>query len=167
MHHTQSANRGWEALEASNAATCCKEVKSLSVDGKKKKIADALATWRRQRQPTPVFLPRESCGWRSLVGCRLWGRTESDMTEATCSSGSQGNREFLDLGKELYDPSSSAHYWSRLSFSPGGFANLPQLSCFTNFASYTTTRLSVFLSFHWLKMGYLMYIMYLMYILTL
>ena len=30
-----------------------------------------------------VFLPGESQGWRSLVGCRLWGRTESDTTEAT------------------------------------------------------------------------------------
>ena len=34
-------------------------------------------------QPTPVFLPRGSQGRGSLVGCRLWGRTESDMTEAT------------------------------------------------------------------------------------
>ena len=34
-------------------------------------------------QPTPVFLPGESQGWGSLVGCRLWGRTESDTTEAT------------------------------------------------------------------------------------
>ena len=34
-------------------------------------------------QPTPVFLPGESQGQRSLVGCRLWGRTESDTTEAT------------------------------------------------------------------------------------
>ena len=39
--------------------------------------------WRRKWQPTPVFLPGESQGWGSLVGCRLWGRTESDMTEAT------------------------------------------------------------------------------------
>ena len=39
--------------------------------------------WRRKWQPTPVFLPRESQGQRSLVGCHLWGRTESDMTEAT------------------------------------------------------------------------------------
>ena len=38
--------------------------------------------WRRKWQPTPVFLPGESQGRRSLVGCRLWGRTESDMTEA-------------------------------------------------------------------------------------
>ena len=30
-----------------------------------------------------VFLPGESQGRRSLVGCRLWGRTESDTTEAT------------------------------------------------------------------------------------
>ena len=38
---------------------------------------------RRQWQPTPVFLPGASQGWGSLVGCRLWGRTESDTTEAT------------------------------------------------------------------------------------
>ena len=34
-------------------------------------------------QPTPVFLPGESRGQGSLVGCRLWGRTESDTTEVT------------------------------------------------------------------------------------
>ena len=39
--------------------------------------------WRRKWQPTPVFLPGESHGQRSLVGCSPWGRTESDKTEAT------------------------------------------------------------------------------------
>ena len=39
--------------------------------------------WRRKWQPTPVFLPGESQGWGSLVGCRLWGCTESDTTAAT------------------------------------------------------------------------------------
>ena len=39
--------------------------------------------WRRKWQPTPVFLPGESQGQGSLVGCRLWGRTESDTTEVT------------------------------------------------------------------------------------
>ena len=39
--------------------------------------------WRRQWQATPVILPRESQGWQGLVGCRLWGRTESDTTEVT------------------------------------------------------------------------------------
>ena len=42
-----------------------------------------LMYWRRKWQPTPVFLPGESQGRRSLVGCRLWGRTESDTTDAT------------------------------------------------------------------------------------
>ena len=39
--------------------------------------------WRRKWQPTPVFLPWESQGRGNLVGCRPWGRTESDTTEAT------------------------------------------------------------------------------------
>ena len=39
--------------------------------------------WRRKWQPTPLFLPGESQGWGSLVGCCLWGRTELDTTEAT------------------------------------------------------------------------------------
>ena len=39
--------------------------------------------WRRKWQPTPVFLPGESRGQRSQVGCRLWGHTESDTTEVT------------------------------------------------------------------------------------
>ena len=39
--------------------------------------------WRRKWQPTPVFLPGESQGWGGLVGCHLWGHTESDTTEVT------------------------------------------------------------------------------------
>ena len=39
--------------------------------------------WRRKWQATPVFLPGESQGQGSLVGCCLWGHTESDTTEAT------------------------------------------------------------------------------------
>ena len=39
--------------------------------------------WRRKWQPTPMFLPGESQGLGNLVGCHLWGRTESDATEAT------------------------------------------------------------------------------------
>ena len=38
--------------------------------------------WRRKWQPTPV-LPGESPERGSLVGCRLWGHTESDTTEVT------------------------------------------------------------------------------------
>ena len=39
--------------------------------------------WRRKWKPTPVFLPGESQGQGSLVGCSLWGRTELNTTEAT------------------------------------------------------------------------------------
>ena len=39
--------------------------------------------WRRKWQPTPVFLPGESHGPRSLAGYSPWGCTGSDRTEAT------------------------------------------------------------------------------------
>ena len=39
--------------------------------------------WRREWQPTPVFLPGESHGQRSLAGYSPWGRKESEMTEQT------------------------------------------------------------------------------------
>ena len=42
-----------------------------------------LVHWRRKWQSTSVFLPGESQGRQSLVGCRLWGRTELDTTEVT------------------------------------------------------------------------------------
>ena len=42
-----------------------------------KKIRDTKGTW----QHTPVFLPGESHGLKSLVGCSLWGHKELDTTE--------------------------------------------------------------------------------------
>ena len=46
-------------------------------------MARYVAFGRRKWKPTPVFVPGESQGQGSLVGCCLWGRTESDVTEAT------------------------------------------------------------------------------------
>ena len=40
-------------------------------------------------KPTPVLLPGESQGQGSLVGCRLWGRTESDTTEETAAAAAE------------------------------------------------------------------------------
>ena len=37
--------------------------------------------WRRKWQPTPVFLPGESHGQRSLAGYSPWGHKESDTAE--------------------------------------------------------------------------------------
>ena len=39
--------------------------------------------WRMHWQPTPVFLPGKSHGWRSLAGYSPWGRKDSDTTEHT------------------------------------------------------------------------------------
>ena len=44
-------------------------------------FVDFLPIWRRQWQPTPVFLPGKSHERRSLVGCSPWGCWESDTTE--------------------------------------------------------------------------------------
>ena len=59
----------------------------------------AFMHWRRERQPTPVFLPGESQGRGSLAGCRLWGRTESDTTEATWQ---QQQRMHFDYTYEVW-----------------------------------------------------------------
>ena len=63
--------------------------------------------WRRQWQPTPVFLPGKSHGQRSLVGCSPWGRWESDMTERL-------------------------HFQFSLSCIGEGNGNPPQCSCLEN-----------------------------------
>ena len=56
--------------------------------------------WRRALQPTPVFLPGESHGQRSLVGYSPWSHTESDMTK----------RLGIHSGKLLYTPGIPAWY---------------------------------------------------------
>ena len=54
--------------------------------------------WRRKWQPTPVFLSAESQGRGNLVGCCLWGRTESDMTEVT-----KQQQQILWIPKQGYE----------------------------------------------------------------
>ena len=53
--------------------------------------------WRRKWQPTPVFLPGESQRRGSLMGCHLWGHTESDTTEATWWQQQQHGHKHGDL----------------------------------------------------------------------
>ena len=62
---------------------CSHEMKRCLLVGRKSMTNLDIILRRRKWQPTPVFLPGESQGRGSLVGCRLWGRTESDTTEAT------------------------------------------------------------------------------------
>ena len=73
--------------------------------------------WRREWQPTPVFLPGESHGQRSLVGCSPWGRKESDTAECTgthTTAGKDrglGNLEMFREGRGLEDVNRS---WKEL-----------------------------------------------------
>ena len=62
--------------------------------------------WRRKCQPTPVFLPGESQVQGSLVGCRLWGLTESDTTAATQQQQQQQQNSFslIPLASLVYFP---------------------------------------------------------------
>ena len=57
-------------------------------------VRKAGSIWRRTWPPTPVFLPRESHGQRSLAGYSPWGHKESDTTERI----SMHTAHTLDLG---------------------------------------------------------------------
>ena len=72
--------------------------------------------WRRKWQPTPVFLPAGSQGQGSLVGCRLWGRTESDRSDLKAAAAFTTcilHQILSDLSKEglsVYRPIEWKHF---------------------------------------------------------
>ena len=72
------------------------QVASLEKETPRLLVFRFLMHWRRQWQPTPVFLPGESQGRGSLAGCRLWGHTESDTTEATWQQQQQQQQQVSD-----------------------------------------------------------------------
>ena len=76
---TQAVPDGYPDVANGNESTCqCRRCKRCEFDPWVGKIP-----WRRAWQPTPVFLPGESHGQRSLAGYSPRGRKESDTTEAT------------------------------------------------------------------------------------
>ena len=76
---------------------------------------------RRKRQPTPAFLPGESQGRGSLVGCRLWGCTESDTTEATEQ---QQLPHIQDTGLTAVIQTLSKRWWYPEQTRPNELGNL-------------------------------------------
>ena len=74
-----------------------------------------LCLWRRQRQPTPVLLPGQSHGWRSLLGCSPWGRWGSDTTEQL---------HFHALEKEMATHSSVLAWRIPGTGEPGGLPSM-------------------------------------------
>ena len=72
--------------------------------------------WRRKWQPTPVFLPGESQGRGSLVGCHLWGRTESTRLKRLSSSSRVPGHRFLWYHQNY--TSGLAHCYQQAKFCP-------------------------------------------------
>ena len=98
---------------------------------------------RRQWQPTPVLLPEKSHGRRSLVGCRPWGRWESDTTERIhfhfpLSCIGEGNGNPLQCSC-LENPRDGGAWWATVYGVTQSQTRLKQLS------SSSRIRLRVFL----------------------
>ena len=97
LFKTNSCFLGWEKAMAPHSSTVALKIpwteepgglQSMGSLGVRHDWATSLSLftfmhWRRKWHPTPVFLPGESQGRGSLVGCHLWGPTEYDTTEAT------------------------------------------------------------------------------------
>ena len=63
------------ALMVKNPPTNARDIKRRRFNPRVREIP-----WRRKWQPTPLFLPGESFGQRSLVDYSPWGHKESDTT---------------------------------------------------------------------------------------
>ena len=78
---------------------------------------------RRKWQPTPMFLLGESQGRGNLVGCRLWGHTELDTTEATLQQqhciigGSDGKESTCNAGDPSSIPGSGRSPGERIGYT--------------------------------------------------
>ena len=101
--------------------------------------------WRRQWHPTPVLLPGESHGQRSLVGCSPWGREESDTTERlhfhfSLSCLGEGNGNPLQCSC-LENPRDGGAWWAAIYGVAQNQTRLMRLSS----SVYMTVLLSQFL----------------------
>ena len=83
LHTTPQHSPRSPQLEKAHVATKTqRSQKSINKEAMTVRFPAMSSSWgRRQWQPTPVLLPGESHGWRSLVGCGPRGQEESDMTE--------------------------------------------------------------------------------------
>ena len=98
-----------------------------------------LCITRRKWQPTPVFLPGESQGRGSLLGCRLWGITESDTTEAT-QQVSEGNGNPLQCSC-LENPRDGGAWWAAVYGVTESRTRLKRLSSSSKFQQVVSKSL--------------------------
>ena len=88
--------------------------------------------WGKKWQATPVFLPGESHGWRSLVGYTPWGREELDTTERlhfhfSLSCIGEGNGNPLQCSC-LENPRDGGAWWAAVYGVAQSWTRLKQLS---------------------------------------
>ena len=89
----------------------------------------ALLAGRGKWQPTPIFLPGESCGQRSLVGCCPWGHTGLDMTEETYQGYMHWRRKWQPLQYScLENPRDGGAWWAAVYGVTQSWTRLKRLS---------------------------------------
>ena len=104
--------------------------------------------WRRQWQHTPVFLPGESQGRGSLLGCCLWGCTESDTTERlrfhfSLSRIGEGNGHPLPCSC-LENPRDGGAWWAAVYGVAQSLTRLKRLSSNSSSSSSVAVLFPVF-----------------------
>ena len=122
-----------------------------------------MTSQRRQWHSTPVLLPGKSHGWRSLVGCRLWGRYKSDTTERlhfhfslSCIGGGNGNpfqnsclenpRDWRARWAAVYGVAQSRTWLKRLSSRSSSMHDLYAFFCIREQCRHPIQHVSVSLS---------------------
>jgi len=141
--------RGWEKAMVTHSSTLAWQIPWTEEPGRLQSMGSlgvvhnwatslSLFTfmhWIRKWQPTPVFLPGESQGRKSLVGCRLWGRTELDVTERLSSSSSSSKKRLgFPCSSVIQESACNAGDLGSIpGLIPGkGNGNPPQYSCLEN-----------------------------------
>ena len=121
-------------------------------------ISGLTAAWlqRRQWHPTPVLLPGKSHGRRSLVGCSLWGREESDMTERlhfrfSLSCIGEGNGNPLQCSC-LENPRGGRAWWAAIYGVAQSRTRLKRLSSSSSIHCKTITTINLVNILHHTKL---------------
>ena len=130
-------------------------------------VLDYCKCWRRKWQPTPVFLPGESHGLRSLGGYSLWGCKELDITSdweprivnvlslfGPQSSVIQGPQDSLFVYSLIVDPTRNILSWC---VTRGLLQNPEAITCTLEYVYYVNHFLlwNWNLSFHLWKIMFL------------
>ena len=113
-----------------------------------------LMHWRRKWQPTPVFLPGESQGWWSLVGCRLWGCPTVGHDRSDLAAWIYLERWIVFYVSFIWFINCQEYSWlssmKEVEFSPFNTSQFPTLSCnFDYFITYYIAYKNIFKLFSW------------------